>query len=168
MMVLGTGVLMPNVLRWFWWRFNGTGFAVGTLVGVAAAVLCVTIFPNAESYITFPILLAISLFSSLVATFASPPTDMVVLKEFYRRIQPAGCWRPVRTAVAADGYAAVRDSFLWDAVSALITAIGLQSFYLISTYAVTHQWTELYASAAVVALCACALYFTWYRRLASK
>ena len=37
MMVLGTGVLMPNVLRWFWWRFNGVGFAVGTLCGVVAA-----------------------------------------------------------------------------------------------------------------------------------
>jgi Na+/proline symporter len=165
MMVLGTGVLMPNVLRWFWWRFNGTGFAVGTLVGVGAALACAIIYPTAPSHITFPILLAISLFSSVLATYASSPTDMNVLKDFYRRIQPAGAWGPVRRAVEIDGNAAHRESFAWDAVSALITAVGLQALYLISTYAVTHQWSELYVATAVVAICAFALYFTWYRRL---
>jgi len=28
---------MPTVLRLYWWRFNGSGFALGTLVGLIAA-----------------------------------------------------------------------------------------------------------------------------------
>jgi hypothetical protein len=80
MMVLGTAVLMPNVLRWFWWRFNGIGFAVGTLVGVAAAMVSVTFFPDAKSYVTFPILLGISIVSSVMAALASSPTDEETLK----------------------------------------------------------------------------------------
>ncbi|MHC4799599.1 MAG: sodium:solute symporter family transporter, partial [Planctomycetota bacterium] len=39
MLTLGTAVLMPNVLRWFWWRFNGIGFAVGTLAGIFASLI---------------------------------------------------------------------------------------------------------------------------------
>jgi len=168
MMVLGTGVLMPNILRWFWWRFNGVGFAVGTLVGVTAAVLCAALFPKADSTMTFPILLAISVSSSILATLMSRPTEMEVLKEFYRRIQPAGVWGPVRRAVAADGDIPTSESFFWDALSAVITAVGLQSLYLMSTYAVTHQWTALGTALTVVAICSGLLYFTWYRRLPAE
>jgi solute:Na+ symporter, SSS family len=31
--------LIPNVLRWYWWRFNGWGYAWGILGGLAAAAL---------------------------------------------------------------------------------------------------------------------------------
>ena len=34
MMALGAGVVVPNVLRWYWWRLNGAGFAIGTLIGL--------------------------------------------------------------------------------------------------------------------------------------
>lgn len=165
MMVLGTGVLMPNVLRWFWWRFNGTGFAIGTLAGVVAAIICAAFCPGAQPYVTFPILLAISIASSVLATLLSHPTDMEVLKEFYRRIKPAGAWRPVRQAVENDDDTLTSEPFVWDAVSALITAAGLQSLYLMSIYAVTHQWFRFWIALTVVACCSVLLYFTWYRRL---
>ncbi|MGI9427733.1 MAG: sodium:solute symporter family transporter, partial [Bythopirellula sp.] len=84
MMVLGTGVLMPNILRWFWWRFNGAGFAVGTLVGVVAAIVSVALFPTVNSHLTFLALLSVSVISSVIATLATAPTEMQVLKEFYR------------------------------------------------------------------------------------
>ena len=38
MMVLGGAFVIPNVLRWYWWRFNGVGYAAGTLVGLAGAM----------------------------------------------------------------------------------------------------------------------------------
>jgi Na+/proline symporter len=33
------GIMIPTVLRLYWWRFNGGGFALGTLVGLAATLL---------------------------------------------------------------------------------------------------------------------------------
>ena len=38
-MALGGGLVVPSTLRFYWWRFNGGGFAVGTIVGLIGAVL---------------------------------------------------------------------------------------------------------------------------------
>ena len=38
-MGLSAGLLMPIVLRWFWWRFNGWGFSIGTLIGIVTAIV---------------------------------------------------------------------------------------------------------------------------------
>ena len=37
-MGIGAGMFIPQVIRWYWWRFNGYGFAIGTAVGMSAAV----------------------------------------------------------------------------------------------------------------------------------
>ena len=39
---LGAAFIVPNVLRWYWWRFNGWGYAIGTFVGLAGALLLLT------------------------------------------------------------------------------------------------------------------------------
>ena len=168
MMVLGTAVLMPNVLRWFWWRFNGVGFAVGTIVGVVAAIYSVWVYADVELYVSFPILLGISIVSSVAATFMSPPTDMETLKTFYRNVRPAGLWGPVRQAVLAEDGELPRDTFGWDLVTSLIVATGLQSLFLMSTYACTHQWKAFWVAGGVVVVVAVITYFTWYTKLPDK
>ena len=168
MMVLGTAVLMPNVLRWFWWRFNGWGYAIGTLVGVAAAIAQVTAFGDTPSYVTFPILFAISVISSIVASLVSGPTDMDTLTEFCRRIRPAGFWGPVRRELEARGETPPRIRFHMDLATVVIGTIAIQALWLMSTFAVTHQWTAFGVSALVVALGTVGLYFTWYKNLPDK
>lgn len=170
MMVLGTGVLVPNVLRWFWWRFNGMGFAIGTLLGVLAAIASVLLFPDAPPYVSFPVLLAISFLSSVLTALATPPTDQAVLEEFYRRVEPFGFWGPVKKSIeqqseAGNEFSSEGSHFGWDILSTVITAIGLQALYLMSTYAVTHQWREFALAGGVVLICSVALYFTWYLKL---
>ncbi|HEO71188.1 MAG TPA: sodium:solute symporter, partial [Candidatus Hydrogenedentes bacterium] len=39
MTALGAGVIIPNVLRWYWWRMNGWGYAAGTVVGMLLALV---------------------------------------------------------------------------------------------------------------------------------
>jgi SSS family solute:Na+ symporter len=168
MMVLGTAVLMPNVLRWFWWRFNGWGYAVGTLVGVAAAIAQVTGFGDTPSYVTFPILLAISVISSVVASLVTAPTDMDTLTDFCRRIRPAGAWGPVRRELEARGEAAAKPRFGMDLLTVVIGTVGVQALWLMSTYAVTHQWTAFGVAGIVVLLSTFGLYFTWYKVLPDK
>jgi len=165
MMVLGTGVLIPNVLRWFWWRFNGPGFAIGTLVGVSAAIGCAAFFPAVPDYVRFPVLLAISLLSSILATLLTPPTDSATLDNFHRRVRPYGIWGIVRKAAPDVATRGANTDFAWDAISAVFTAVGLQALFLISTYAVTHQWSSVVISGVVLDKCSFAPYFTWYLRL---
>jgi len=39
MMGLWSGLSIPTVLRLYWWRFNGAGFALGMVVGVGGAIV---------------------------------------------------------------------------------------------------------------------------------
>jgi Na+/proline symporter len=165
MMILCTAVLMPNVLRWFWWRFNGTGFAVGTLAGVAASLAAALWFSRSPLHLTFPVLLAISTGTSVLASLVTPATDTPTLHAFYRRIRPAGWWGPVKQAVLDETADLPRDTFGMDVLTAIIGGIGLQALFLTSTYATTHQWRALFVALSVAAACAVLLYFTWYKHL---
>ena len=37
MMALGGAFIVPNVLRWYWWRVNGWGYAAGIIGGIVLA-----------------------------------------------------------------------------------------------------------------------------------
>jgi len=38
-MALGGGLVVGTTLRFYWWRFNGGAFAIGTAIGMIGAVL---------------------------------------------------------------------------------------------------------------------------------
>ena len=168
MMTLGTAVLVPNVLRWFWWRFNGWGFAVGTLAGVAGSLVAAGWFGAVPLYYSFPVLLAISAASSVASSLLTEPTDMATLKEFYCRIRPAGAWGPVRDAVRAHDPDFVAESFAWDLLSGIVGAAGLHCWFIVCCYVCTCQWRRAAACLLGVLAAAIVLYFTWYRRLPAK
>ncbi|MHC4085367.1 MAG: sodium:solute symporter family transporter [Planctomycetota bacterium] len=168
MITLGTAVLMPNVLRWFWWRFNGVGYAVGTLSGVFSSIAAAIWFGETRVYISFPILFGISAVTSIIASLLTPPASMETLKDFYLRIRPAGWWRPVRRIILSENLDIPSDSFTMDILTVIIGVTGLQALYMLSVYACTHQWQAFTVAFLVVAGCAVALYFTWYKNLPSK
>jgi len=165
MIVLGTAVLMPNVFRWFWWRFNGWGYAVGTLFGVGSAIASAVWFADVPVYVSFFVLLAISVTTCLVASLLTPPTELDTLKDFYRRIRPPGLWGPVRAAVLSEDPDTPVDSFAKDLLSAVIAGAGLHCLFMSSCYACTKQWAAFVWAFVAVALSAVILYFTWYKNL---
>jgi SSS family solute:Na+ symporter len=165
MITLGTAVLMPNVLRWFWWRFNGWGYAVGTLCGVISALVAAIWFANVPVYISFFILLAISVVSCVVASILTPPAELETLKNFYRRIRPPGFWGPVKAAVSGERPMAPSDSFARDLLSAVVGAAGLHCLFMMACYVCTKQWQAAAWSLVRVAVSGLILYFTWYKHL---
>jgi SSS family solute:Na+ symporter len=168
MIILGTAVLMPNVLRWFWWRFNGWGYAVGTLCGVASAIISAIWFADTPVYVSFFVLLAISTTTSLVASLLTRPAELETLKAFYRRIRPPGLWGPVKAAVLSEDPQTPVDCFAKDLLSTVIAGAGLHCLFMSSCYACTKQWTAFAAALVAVGVSALGLYFTWYRSLPSK
>ena len=168
MITLGTAVLMPNVLRWFWWRFNGTGYAVGTLAGVFSSLAAPIWFSHVPIYLSFTILFCISTLTSVIVCLLTPPAEMGTLKEFYRRIQPAGWWGPVRHAILAEGSDLPSESFGMSILTVIIGMVGLQCLFLAGTYACTHQWKVFTIALLIMAVCAVTLYFTWYKNLPDK
>ena len=53
------GYTAANVLKWIWWRFNGTGYFLGMMAGIVGAVWVPFMFANWSALEAFPILLAV-------------------------------------------------------------------------------------------------------------
>jgi len=168
MMTLGTAVLMPNVLRWFWWRFNGWGYAVGTLCGVVSAIVAALRFSDVPVHVSFFIFLAISAVTCIAASLLTPPTELETLKDFYRRIHPPGFWGPVKAAVLAADPNTPSDRFARDFFCLLVSIVGLHALYMSSCYLCTKQWAAFAWAWAVVAAAAVVCYFVWYKNLPPK
>ena len=99
MMALGAGVLIPNVLRWYWWRMNGWGYAAGALAGTLFSLVAL-FMPDAPMFIVFPPICLGSLAASIIVTMATRPVPDNILDTFYTHVRPFGVWGPVRTRAA--------------------------------------------------------------------
>jgi Na+/proline symporter len=165
---LGAGVLLPNVLRWYWWRLNGWGYASATLTGMALSLVQVLVpaFKDQPLYITFPIIVVAVKLVAWAVSICTEPTDMDTLKRFYRTVQPWGLWGPVARAVQEEDPSFRRRSH--PAGDLLNVALGLPCLlcmYTFPIYLILHRNLEAGALLAVTLTLGVALYFTWYRRL---
>jgi Na+/proline symporter len=96
------GYTAANVLKWYWWRFNGYGYFWGMVTGIAASLITPLIAPISPTIYQFPIILVVSLAGCFIGTFATKPDDMEVLKKFYKQVRPWGFWKPVHELVIAE------------------------------------------------------------------
>lgn len=94
--------VVSNVLKWYWWRLNGTGFFWGMVAGIIPALVLPRFFQGTLDLYYFPIILLVSIAGCVAGTFAAPPTDMETLKKFYRTVRPWGFWKPVHDQVVAE------------------------------------------------------------------
>ena len=170
------GYTAANVLKWYWWRLNGYGFFVGMLVGMIGALalppLMGPLFPqiSADSVPlwSFPLLLLLSAAACVIATLTTPPDDLQMLKEFYRRVRPWGFWGPVRDAVLAeDPKFPVNRDFRRDAFNVVVGTAVQTSLVALPIYIVLRQFDGIAACLALVAVGGTILKKTWYDRLAS-
>jgi len=167
MMALGAGVVMPNVLRWYWWRLNGWGYAAGTLAGIFFSLIAL-FFPQLPFYIVFPIIAFASLAASIITSLALPPVDAEVLKDFYLTIRPFGFWKPVKLMVDEEYIARSSEKpgrTLLNVLLGMITVLGL---YLTPMYLVGHWFVEFAGSLGIASAAMTLLYFTWYRPIIKK
>ena len=170
---LGAGVVTPNILRWYWWRLNGQGYAAGALTGMILSLLQVILDQAFKlSWPIFYTLPAIALSVCAVAVVvavATEPTDLSTLKAFYRTVQPGGWWKPIRRAVLAEDPSFRRDRpFAADFVNVLLGIPWMIALYLAPMYAVGHHWTEFWRCATVVAVLGVVLFSSWYRHIPPK
>ncbi len=89
------GYTASNILKWYWWRFNGYGYFYGMVAGIAASLVVPIAFPSVHAISAFPIVLAFSLVGCVAGTFLTKPESDLVLMKFYMQVRPWGYWRPV-------------------------------------------------------------------------
>ncbi|MCE5307701.1 MAG: hypothetical protein LLG20_08660 [Acidobacteriales bacterium] len=167
---LGAGVLVPNVLRWYWWRINGWGYACGSFAGMGLSLLQVLVeaiwFPaGIPLYWSFPVIVALTGLVTVVASLATAPVEMSTLAEFSTKTSVWGAWGPVRKHTGD----VARDSSPWrDLVNLLLGVPFMASLYLGAIYVILHHWNAVSWCAAIVTGTAVALYFAWYRGLPDR
>lgn len=175
------GFVIANVLKWYWWRFNGHGYFWGMVAGIGGAM----VVPNFTVYIinhsefirgivgptfnqlyTIPILIVISLIGCIAGTLLTEPEDEAVLKKFYKTVNPWGCWGPIRAKVMAENPAFVPNRNASRDLSNVVVGIVWQlCLVTLPIYIVLRQW--LVAGGILVLLIATCVYlkFRWYDKL---
>ena len=161
--------LVPNVLRWHWWRFNGWGYAAGIFAGLGTAMLFgigqTAGWFGARSlpeYVYAPIIWVASIAGCLAGSLLTQPTSMETLKIFYARVRPFGFWKPVR-ALSDNNPRITSLRFVLPNVA--LGFIALFACFLSVFFLIGHYFEYLGWSAGTVLVCAIFLYHGWYKKL---
>jgi Na+/proline symporter len=159
------GYIAANIFKWYWWRFNASGFFWGMMAGIAAALVFPQIFTGLLLY-KWPLLFLISIAGSVIGTYASPPTDAVVLKSFYRTVRPWGFWKPVHEMVMAEDPSFVPNRrFKLDMFNIVIGMIAQTCLTILPLYVVLWMKLPLLITVLILAGTVIILKKTWWNKL---
>jgi len=174
------GYTASNVLKWYWWRFNGWGYFWGMVTGIAAALgmpsivkqlpivqqLLATYSINMEVVFIFPIVVGISLIGCLLGTLLTKPEDDAVLMDFYRRVRPWGFWGPILKKVIAEDPTFKRNKdFFRDMFNIAVGITWQIALVALPLYVVIREYTRAALAAGIILATSAILKFTWYDHL---
>ena len=160
------GYTASNVLKWYWWRFNGYGYFWGMISGIASSLILPFALPHTSPLNAFPLLLAISVAGCLAGTLLTPAEDDEVLKAFYRRVRPWGFWGPVlRKVQREDPSFRPNPDFRRHMFNIVVGICWQTSLVALPIYIVIRNTPAAFATLAVVAVTSAILKFTWYDHL---
>ena len=158
--------LSSNVLKWYWWRFNGHGYFWGMAAGIVPALIAPTIWPDVLPLYYFPHLMGISLVGCILGTYLTQPTDRETLKSFYKTVRPWGFWEPIRREVEAEDPDFKRNTnFKRDMVNVVVGVVWQTALVVLPIYFVLMRWTPVAVSAVIVAVTMIFLKKNWYDKL---
>jgi Na+/proline symporter len=179
------GYTASNVLKWYWWRFNGYGYFWGMITGITAAL--VLAFPgllgnvpavknflavhpvNLDVTLVFPLVLGISLVGCLLGTLLTKAEDDAILMDFYRRVRPWGFWGPILKKVLAEdpGFKRNQD-FVRDMFNIVVGIVWQISLVALPLYIVIQEYQRAALTLAVTLGTSAILKFTWYNHLEER
>ncbi len=171
------GYVASNFLKWIWWRFNGWGYFWGMLAGLLIASLQFVLdqnkanltegsllfdLCNVHAIYLFPIIFGFSLLGSFLGTFLTQPTDLAVLKSFYKNVRPWGFWRPVYERIKLDGEKITPNKkFYWDMMNCGIGIIWQSSMIVLPVYFMIRDYPKTLIALAVFLGTSITLKYTW-------
>ncbi|HLX95281.1 MAG TPA: sodium:solute symporter family protein [Verrucomicrobiae bacterium] len=184
------GYTASNVIKWYWWRFNGWGYFWGMLTGIGSSLglplvlpYVIPLFqPFVESHFgteaanvmvllghpitSFPLILVLSLAGCFLGTFLTPAEDDAVLKEFYRRVRPWGFWGPIREKVMSEDPAFKPNTdFFRDMFNIVVGTVWQTSFIVLAMFLVTRHFRNMLIALVVLVITSIILKFNWYDKL---
>jgi SSS family solute:Na+ symporter len=169
------GYVAANCFKWYWWRFNASGFFWGMAAGVAGALLMPYAIDWAfdHGYITvklplywWPVLFVLSVAGSLIGTYATAPTDMTVLKSFYSTVRPWGFWKPVHELVMKENPAFQPNRrFKLDMMNVVLGIVAQCCLTILPMYIVLWLKLPLLITVIILVIIVLILKRTWWDKL---
>jgi Na+/proline symporter len=178
---LYSGFVVANVLKWYWWRFNGYGYFYGMVAGIGGAM----VVPEIANYLiahnatmhelfkggfnmiyTFPVLFVISVIGCIAGTLLTDPEDDAVLKKFYRTVNPWGWWGPIRAKVMAEdpSFAPNRNA-VHDLTNVAVGIVWQLCLVTLPIYIVLRQWPWAGGIFVLLIVTTGLMKFRWFDRL---
>ena len=160
------GYTAANLLKWYWWRFNGYGYFWGMVGGILAAMVLPYILPDFTALEAFPINLAISLLGCFLGSYLTAPDNEEVLKQFYFKTRPWGFWKPIYEKLKTENPSIQPNKdFGRDMFNVVIGIIWQTAITASPIFMVIQHWGKFAISMAVVVLCTLILKVNWYDRM---
>jgi len=177
--VIVPAFVIPNVIKWHWWRFNGYGFFAGMVAGTLSALVLLFIGkPEYMShlhlapirlhpvYVTFPIIMLLAAIASVVVCLLTKPEEDEVLKRFYRTVRPWGFWQPILEKCQADDPTLQPNRDFWrDWFNVIVGIIWELAMVAAPIFLVIQQYTRALICGVVFVVTSAILKFTWYDNL---
>jgi Na+/proline symporter len=118
---IGAGTGLVFLLRWFWWRINAWSEISAMIVSFAVAVWFQLLHPltglpelSASAQLVLGVL--VTTIGWVAVTFATPPVDRDVLRDFHELVRPQGSgWGPVAGASTGTGEVPSESDGSWTA-----------------------------------------------------
>jgi len=165
------GYVMANVLKWYWWRFNGHGYFWGMMAGILSAMFVPELagllkIKVANSLYFFPVIFGFSVVGCLLGTYFGKPEEEAVLKSFYKTVNPWGAWGPIRAAVMReDPNFKPNLNFGRDSTNVGVGIVWQLCLTALPIYVVLQHWSWVGGIVVVLAITTVFIKFNWYDKL---
>jgi Na+/proline symporter len=163
MMGFGAGFLVPAFLRLYWWRFNGAGSAIGTLIGIVAAFVQRLLWPDLNEVWQFVFVLSVGFVSSVVVALLTAPTDPEVLRKMYLETRPFGVWGHLKETLSPEERERTTREHRQDLVALPFALVWQTTLFLAPMLFIIHNWEGFAAASAICLGSFAAIWFFWFR-----
>jgi Na+/proline symporter len=165
MMGLGSGIAVPMLLRFYWWRFNGGGFTVSMLTGLIASILQRAFWPSLPEQWQFVSLTLLALAGAIIGTLLTKPTDKKVLEDFYIKTRPFGFWNRFKALLPADVQKQMRIEHRNDMLAIPFVFCWQISMFMLPMQLVIRNYNAFWITLIILLISLIGMYKFWFKNL---
>jgi len=168
-MSIGSGMLIPMLLRWYWARMNGWGFSIGTIAGMISAIAFKAVAPEGVTeYTMFMVSSSASLIGTILGTLLTEPTNDETLQNFYNKTRPFGTWGKFKRQLDLQQQLAIEAENNRDIFSTVIAVPWQITLFLFMMSLMFKTWSMSLILGGICIILTIILYFTWYKHLSTN
>jgi len=168
-MSISAGMIIPMMIRWYWWRINGYGYTIGLIAGTLAAVIWKLVMPShVAEYYAFIFSGGLSLLGTIVGTLLTEPTGDGVLENFYNTTRPFGFWDRFKNRLQPSVIQSIDRENRRDIRSVLIALPWQVILFLFMMSLVFKTWLQTAILFVALVILSAMLYFNYFLKLSTE